>query len=116
MIVAAAASFIMGLCGYILWRFTVQPIWRYRSLKRHIGAAVAAPGASTEPHGRLADEITALYHGGLPQWYRLVLRRRNEDPLEAAKHLAGLINPGPQAARTRRVQQIRRHLGLEESR
>ncbi len=116
MIIAAAASFMMGLCGYILWRFFAQPIWRYGSLKRRISRAVAELHSPAEPLAGLAEEITGLYHAGLPEWYRLLLRRRNEEPLAAARHLVCLANPGPEAARSRRVQQLRHCLGLEEKR
>jgi hypothetical protein len=115
LLIAAAASFTMGLCGYILWRFFILPIWRYRRLKHRIALALAV-GADhdRERPAVLADALTTLFHNGLPRWYRVALQGRGEDPLAAAKSLAGLANPGPAEARARRAGEVRRRLGMEE--
>lgn len=114
LILAAGASFVAGLCGTILWRFAAQPLMRYRNLKGRIRQLLQAASASAAPPtaARLADELTELYHGELPIWYRQLLRNRNEDPLAAAKLLAALEAKAPAEHRLRRIEAIAAALRL----
>lgn len=115
LLLAASASFVAGMCATVLWRFWAQPLLRYRRLKTRVDmlvrAAAASPPAAVNG-APLAHELTTLYHGDLPLWYRELLRKRGENPLEAATHLAALDDRIPAAHRGRRIAAIATALGL----
>jgi hypothetical protein len=62
---------------------------------------------------RLAVALHDLTATGLPHWYRLALKKRNEEPEEAVRHLQSLANVRDRAALRKRCQAVRRSLGLD---
>lgn len=120
---AALASFFAGSFGYVLARLVVRPLLAYQMLKQRIRRELAEgveSGANRRQAMRLhAAALTACYNDRLPGWYRLSLRNRGEEPLEAARHLMALANmrPGdPAAARAENVRRALRMAAAEEQR
>jgi hypothetical protein len=103
-VLAATASFIAGAVGYIIVRFWIMPVLRYRRLKHDIAASLEAYGKTdfrdrTDRKGRTglqrtlrrhAARLSDSYYGDLPHWYRMALQSRGESPSEASKKLLGL--------------------------
>lgn len=124
LVLPAMLSFVMGAFGYILIRFWAVPIVKYRRLKGRIanslrGLAAAEPASIQETAGhrqqvkRQAAQLTALYAGDLPQWYKLWLRNRGELPQQAATHLMTLANIRKFEHGRRRIAQIQEALKLK---
>lgn len=100
--IASAISFFLGSFGYILIRLWFRPVMRYAQAKRGIQtelnrlcAADAGGKLTSEASQKMrrhADTLTAVYHGDLPYWYRLLLEKREEDPIGAAALLMKLAN------------------------
>jgi hypothetical protein len=107
--IVAMISFAFGAFGYIITQFWLRPILRYRQLKQQVasdltGYAIAetVDGADKKADRqakdwlaairRHSDELSSSYSYDLPPWYRLVLQRRGESPVEASKHLMKLSN------------------------
>jgi hypothetical protein len=108
---AVAISFFLGSFGYILVRLWLQPVMRYRRAKRQIQLELKQLDATETETGfaknmRLqADVLTSVYHGDLPYWYKLLLEKREEDPIKAATILMKLANThNPDHARKQRDQ------------
>jgi hypothetical protein len=97
-----------GAAGYLIVTFWVQPILRYREIKYRVVADLVffanaielqkQDGAFREDtlqrkehNRRCASELKAIY-SDLPCWYRALLKKRRENPLEASKDLIGLSN------------------------
>jgi len=119
MMLGVAASFLAGSFGYILFQFWLKPMLKYRRIKRRVLAALAdaADGrtAGQEALRRLAADLNTCYSEQLPDWYQLLLRKRREDPQEAAgalMKLAGTRHPGPAQ---RQLETVRRALNLPRS-
>jgi hypothetical protein len=131
MMIAAAASFLAGSFGYILFQFWLRPMLRYRAIKRRVARALAGrpagePGADgsaaetgstkttagRESLRQLAAALSACYSEQLPDWYQLLLKRRNELPLDAAAYLMKLSGTRHSGHAERQVEAIRRSLNL----
>lgn len=97
-----------GAIGYMIVTFWVQPILRYREIKYRVAADLVffanaidlqkQNGSLREDtlqrkdsNRRCAAELKAIY-SDLPFWYRLLLRKQKENPIEASKDLIGLSN------------------------
>jgi hypothetical protein len=100
-IIAAGASFLAGVFGYIIVRFWAMPIARYRRAKAMtqdaLDSLLAADGkremAEAKKACRIAaDRLSELYSVDLPPWYRMVLDQRSESPVQAANDLMTLSN------------------------
>ncbi len=100
-LVAAGASFLAGIFGYIIVRFWALPIIRYRRAKAQAEDALtqllAADGKSEMAAAKkacrvAADRLSELYSADLPPWYRMVLDQRSESPVQAATDLMTLSN------------------------
>lgn len=95
---ASAISFFLGSFGYILVRLWLRPVIRYGRAKRQIQLELTRLDATDTATGfaknmrRHADTLTSVYHGDLPYWYRLLLEKREEDPIQAATLLMKLAN------------------------
>lgn len=95
---ASAISFFLGSFGYILVRMWLAPVIRYSRAKRQIQLELSRLDAMdtaaqfAENMRRHADMLTSVYHGDLPYWYRLLLEKREEDPIRAAMLLMKLAN------------------------
>jgi hypothetical protein len=110
---ASVISFFLGSFGYILVRLWLGPVMRYRRAKHAIQIELNHPDiADSERHKtaevskslrRHADTLTAVYYDALPYWYRLLLEKREENPIEAATLLMKLANTGtPEHTRQQR--------------
>jgi len=73
-------------------------VLRYGRAKRQIQLDLQQLDATRTNAGfestmrRHADTLTSVYHGDLPYWYRLLLEKREEDPIKAATFLMKLAN------------------------
>ena len=120
-LVPMAISFIAGSFGYILIQFWLKPVLKYRGVKRKINNALNVfNSGQTEDERktaaadlrRLADELNTVYGGHLPDWYQLMLKQRDENPPEAAKHLLSLAGTQHLAHARKRVSKVKRALKL----
>ena len=120
-LIPMAISFIAGSFGYILIQFWLKPVLKYRGVKRKIGHALNGcenrraeenRKAAAAELRRLADELNTVYSGHLPDWYQLMLKQRDENPPEAAKHLLSLAGSRHQAHAQKHLSKIRRVLKL----
>lgn len=101
---AALGCFLLGAFGYVIYQFWMRPILRYRGLKKSASAAVAsyldtinvsnkdmmdnaAIASNVKTIRTLSADLTTCFHDGLPQWYKLLLKRREESPVDASKHM-----------------------------
>jgi peptidoglycan/xylan/chitin deacetylase (PgdA/CDA1 family) len=127
--VAAAISFLAGIFGYIIARYWVHPIGRYNRQKKclqkeldHFELMLNQHNLNTWKETRASErlqsarqavnQMTQVYTSELPYWYKLVLGRRGEIPLNAAAPVLALSNiRHPEHARIR-LQQVRRALLL----
>ncbi len=130
-LIAALASFIAGVVGYIIARLWVKPIFRYNVLKRRLEQALTAYSkrglgsleSQTSPgrkgHDALrkarqhAIDLVACYNQDIPYWYRLLLDSRSESPAEASGRLTNLskIKDGEQISR--RIDAVKQSMRLK---
>jgi len=106
---AALFSFIAGASGYVIVRFWMIPILRYRRIKRRLLKALGdlfreLPEGNDQPPKarlgkkrvqdmrRLAMQLVELNDHDLPYWYRLVLLTRKESALNASEAIMRLEN------------------------
>ncbi len=123
---AALASFIAGVCGYIIARYWIVPIGRYRRIKQRFfknldsyaqklpadeAAKPAVPDAKMllQSIRQTGMQLIDIYNGELPYWYRLVLITRHESPLEVSDQCLRLGNMPNSGAARKCIQEIRRH-------
>lgn len=102
--IAALGCFLLGAFGYVIFQFWMRPILKYRRLKKDASTAVASyldtiNGSNTDmldngaieikvkPIRKLSSDLSTCFHENLPQWYRLLLKRREESPIDASKHM-----------------------------
>lgn len=132
LLVAAGASFIAGLLGYIIARLWIKPIVRYaitkRKLDREITRYLATvnkirqPGDHRERQKRFdktlrkarihAMDLVSCYNSDIPYWYRLLLDSRNESPMAASGRLTHLSKIQDQETVKRCIDRARKALGL----
>ncbi len=101
-------SIVAGGCGYLIVTFWSNPILRYLQIRHDVTSdlifyANVVSGANINEellkrhdarrvsNRKHAAEMTASYYR-LPRWYRYILKKRNENPIEASKNLIGLSN------------------------
>lgn len=121
---AATASFIAGMCGYIIVRFWLIPIRRYKKVKQTLKSELKKIGNDKQSNRnagnnekdtaairRQAMQLVDVHRYDLPYWYRLVLIRRNESPENA---LAAVLKMSKSAGETFRqhLADVRKHLGM----
>lgn len=129
MLIAASCSFLAGMLGYIIARLWVRPIGQYKRHKHSLKSELdhfeslldrhdIQTWAQTTAPDRLksarkaATLMAEVYTADLPYWYKLVLGRRGEAPLEATAPILALANiRHPEHARLR-MQQVRKALQL----
>lgn len=110
LLLAAGASFVAGLVGYIIVRLWIKPIVRYattrrkatRELSRYrewMEAIVDARNPAGPAKGadrclknarKHAMDLTSCYTKEIPYWYRLLLDSRKESPAEVSGLLTNL--------------------------
>jgi len=100
----ALSCFLLGAFGYVIYQFGMRPVLRYRRLKKDTSKKIASyldtiNGSSEEMPDddatknkikiirTLSDDLNTCFNEELPQWYRLLLKRREESPVDAAKHM-----------------------------
>ena len=129
---AALWSFIAGVFGYIIARFWIMPIGRYRRTKQQLRRELESyrrslpaednarlkPGKDN-PHllqiRQLGSRLIDVHDFDLPYWYRLVLVTRKEspqgafDPIQRLEHM-----PSVRQAR-QCIERIDQHLGAARS-
>ncbi|MFC1813633.1 hypothetical protein ACFL03_13185 [Thermodesulfobacteriota bacterium] len=128
--IVAIISFAFGVFGYVITQFWLRPILRYRKLKHQVASDLAGyviaetvEGADKKTDRRTKDRLAAIrrhseelsssYSYDLPPWYRLVLQRRGESPVEASKYLMKLSNTrNPEHAKGH-VEKIKACLKIE---
>ena len=104
-------GFLLGSGGYILHRFYVKPIIKYRRIKGKIAKALTqltreAPPPAAKHFRALAAELNHCYSTDLPLWFQLLLTRRKEDPPAVAGHLMTLAKTKNPAHIRQRIEQI----------
>jgi hypothetical protein len=114
LIVAAGISFVAGAIGYIIVRFWMIPITRYRKLKRQIAAGLsqAPSSAASKTFRRHAGLLGDMYYTEMPHWYKMVLANKAESPEEAARNLNALAGIRKKEDVRQRKEQIRECLNL----
>lgn len=124
--IAAFVSFVSGTFGYIIVRFWVIPITRYRKHKQGVAATLSryadartsenAGDAITEDFSaalrKHAADLSDAFNLDVPHWYRMLLKSRGESPIDAARLLMKLANTRIAAHRERQIDRIRDALRL----
>jgi hypothetical protein len=124
-VIASILGFSLGAAGYIIFRFWLLPIRRYRLTKDRItqnlnlweamlsGEDSFKPTAEmTENCRKHAVALTDAYYDDLPPWYRMVLTNRKESPDEATKSLQALSGIKDPDHAQKRIQTIKTRLHL----
>lgn len=103
---AAFVSFVLGASTYIIVRFWVLPIHRYRKRKRAVAAILSLYRKPREENGsddmpvkdlsatlrKQAAQLSDSFDLEVPHWYRMLLNSRGESPVDAARLLTKLAN------------------------
>lgn len=134
LLVAAGASFIVGLIGYIIVRLWMIPILRYSLTRRkldrdlkHVQTLVGRQPSSGADGKRLRQRVQAVtlsarrhamtlvscYTQELPYWYRLLLDSRRESPSEASGLLTNTSKMNDAEQIANRMQKVRRAMRLK---
>ena len=132
LLIAAGASFVAGLTGYIIVRFWIKPIVRYTRTKRKLnheltrylaqmnetaGSEKKKARNQSKPALRNARKNTmnlaSCYGEEIPYWYRLLLDSRGESPSEALSLLTNLSKIRDQEQIKDRIDRARKKMGLE---
>ena len=126
---AATFSFLVGVLGYIIARFWLRPIGQYKKQKHSLKNKLDLFEGLLDRYDiqtwkettaldllqsvrKAATVMTEVYTMELPYWYKLVLGRRGETPIEAAAPILALSNiRHPEHARIR-LQQVRKALQI----
>lgn len=110
LLIAAGASFVAGLIGYIIARLWIKPIVRYTVTKRKVNRELtrylelmeilnddnipikpSKEGRRYLKNARTnAMNLTSCYAKEIPYWYRLLLDSRRESPADASGLLTNL--------------------------
>ena len=132
LLIAAGASFITGLLGYIIARLWIKPIARYHITKRKLDQALAQYLAQAnaaigldekgdkQKHGdamlrtarKHAMGLVSCYDAEIPYWYRLLLDSRQESPAKASGLLTNLSKLRNREQVKDRIERARKTMGL----
>ena len=132
LLIAAGASFIAGLLGYIIARLWIKPIVRYnitkRKLDHELTRYLAQMNESAEPDKRVtqhrgdamlraarqhAVDLSSCFNEEIPYWYRLLLDSRKESPTEVPGLLTNLSKIGNREQVNNRIERARTIIGLK---
>jgi len=128
--IVAIISFLSGVLGYIIIQFWIRPILGYRKIKHHIALEltrlfdVEPPEVAVDSDREQTAErsasirkysigLTDCFNYDLPRWYRMVLRQRGENPVEASKYLMKLSNTPKGESPVRQIEAVRNHLRIK---
>jgi hypothetical protein len=128
--VAAFISFVIGLFGYIVVRFWILPIGRYKRVKSRFASDLRAlldmlqaeQSRNTENsqiHDRQvslrrhSSDLVSIYQDEVPYWYRLYLESKKERPFEAAESSMRLSNTRKLEHAFRQADEIKSFLRLK---
>ncbi len=124
-IFAAFVSFCIGAAGYVIIRFWILPIRRYKKVKQQISEIIMSHDfsgynnnsfkLSSERAEALRKQSLALsnsYYDDLPKWYLMVLANRKESPADASKDLMTLSNTRDMEHVKNRISHLRQCLKL----
>ena len=132
LLIAAGASFVAGVIGYVIARFWIKPIVRYtmtrrkirRDLSSHLatieikehtnGSATSAKSsdAALQKAKKNIMSLASCYAEEIPYWYRLLLDSRGESPVEASGLLTNLSKIKDSRTVRDRIAQAQKKLGL----
>ena len=132
LLIAAGASFVAGVMGYIIARLWIKPIVGYNITKRKLDAQLsrylaqipespAAVGGSNDSSAgaealgsarKLAMKLLSHYNGEIPYWYRLFLDSRQESPTQASGLLTNLSKIKDPQQRRSRIEAAKKELKL----
>lgn len=130
LLIAAGASFVAGIMGYIIARLWVKPIVSYNITKQKLDAELTRyldriptlPGAAPTRNDPSAGEtnlrsarkhamdLLSLYSTEIPYWYRLLLDSRRESPTRASGLLTNLSKIQDPQQRRSRIDAARKEL------
>ena len=131
LLVAAGASFIAGVFGFIIARFWVKPLMRYQITKRKLNRNLldylsrtdgsGSPASAQHAKGNAvlhsarkhAIALVACYTKDLPYWYRLLLESRQESPMDASGLLTNLSKMHDRRQVEKRIAAAREKLNLK---
>lgn len=132
LLIAAGASFVAGVIGYIVARLWVKPIVSYNITKRKLDAELnrylaqipdgpdALNGKNDSSAGakalgsarKLAMKLLSHYNRDIPYWYRLFLDSRQESPAQASGLLTNLSKIKDPQQRRSRIAAAKKELKL----
>ncbi|MBC2741941.1 MAG: hypothetical protein HGJ93_02560 [Desulfosarcina sp.] len=133
LLIAAAASFVAGLLGYVIARLWIKPIVRYNITKRKLDHELTRHLAQMDDTGGPEDkqerqkhddamlrsarkhamDLISCYGADIPYWYRLLLDSRKESPTEASGLLTNLSKIRDQEQVKSRIDSARKIMGLK---
>ncbi len=132
LLIAAGASFIAGLLGYIIARLWIKPIVRYNITKRKLDheltryqAKMNESTGSEEPNAQNrsamilrrarqhAVDLVSSFGAEIPYWYRLLLESRKESPTEVPGLLTNLSKIRSREQVKNRIERARTIMGLK---
>ncbi|MBU0769452.1 MAG: hypothetical protein KJ687_10205 [Proteobacteria bacterium] len=128
--VAASISFVIGIVGYIVVRFWILPIARYKRVKSRFASDIRAllemlqaeQPRNTENSQiqdrqvslrRCSSDLVSIYQDELPYWYRLYLESKKEQPFEAVESSMRLSNTRKLEHAFRQADEIKGFLRLK---
>ena len=131
LLIAAGASFLAGLIGYIIARMWIKPIVGYQITKRkldhalsqylrQINADAGPKELITQERGEVtlrtarkhAMDLVTGYDTQIPYWYRLWLDSRKASPAEATGLLTNLSKIRDDEQVKDRIDRVRKILTL----
>ena len=137
LLIAAGASFVVGMTGYIIIRFWIKPIARYtttrRRLNRELTRFLSKINKTTgfkkdeklkaqklsNPTLRNARQYTmtlvSCYNDEIPYWYRLFLDSRGESPADALGLITNLTKIRDPKQIKDRIDRARKKLGFDQT-
>lgn len=131
LLIAAGASFVAGLLGYVIARLWIKPILRYHitkrkldhELTRYLAQMNKAAGperqarkkqddASLRTARKHAMDLAACYGADIPYWYRLLLDSRKASPTQVPGLLTNLSKIRDREQIKNRIDRARKAMGL----
>ena len=123
-------SVFLGAMGYLIATFWMAPILRYHEIRHEVTAdvifyrnAISPTPDNVEMQQRYdarrganrkhAAELVACYHR-LPGWYKMFLKYRHEEPMNAVPMLIGLSNVSREEDAEPRIILLKKYLRIHE--